>query len=218
MALGGILAERCFAIGDIHGHSLALKGLLRLLERSAKLTSDDTLIFLGDYVDRGPDDAGVLDLVMELERSRPRTIALLGNHDAWRIAGMTKPEVNLWLRQRPHYFRWDRYFFSHAPVYTVPSAEYLDRLPWAYWSGFETFQEAVTAGYDFLNSYQGFSADVLLKEEGVISVCGHVHHESVRIYADHAIGVDTGCGFGGRLSAIELPSLRVWSVTEDGVE
>ena len=84
--------------------------------------------------------------------------------------------------------------------------------------GFENFQEALTAGYDFLNSYHCFSVDVLLKEEGVISVCGQVHHETVQIYPNHAIDVDTRCRIGERPSAIELPFMGVWSVSEDGVE
>lgn len=45
--------SRCFAIGDIHGHLDALDALLELLRSEAGFNDSDTLIFLGDYVDRG---------------------------------------------------------------------------------------------------------------------------------------------------------------------
>ena len=76
------MAGRTFAIGDIHGD---LASFLTLLDRLPPLTSDDTMIFLGDYVDRGPDSAGVIAHVRELQEESPaKVIALRGNHeDAW---------------------------------------------------------------------------------------------------------------------------------------
>ena len=76
------MAGRTFAIGDIHGDLEALDELLR---RIPALTSDDTLVFLGDYVDRGPNAAGVVKRVRELEKHGPaKIVALRGNHeDAW---------------------------------------------------------------------------------------------------------------------------------------
>lgn len=59
--------------------------MLTLLERLPSLTPEDTLVFLGDYVDRGPDSAGVVAHVRELAARGPaRVVALRGNHeDAW---------------------------------------------------------------------------------------------------------------------------------------
>jgi serine/threonine protein phosphatase 1 len=77
------MATRTFAFGDIHGD---LSALLRLLERLPTLSADDTLVFLGDYLDRGPDSAGVVELLArDLPRRGPaRVVCLLGNHeDAW---------------------------------------------------------------------------------------------------------------------------------------
>jgi len=77
------MAHRSFAIGDIHGDLAALRCLLG---RLPTLDAQDTLIFLGDYVDRGPDSAEVVDLLrVELPRSTPaRVVCLRGNHeDAW---------------------------------------------------------------------------------------------------------------------------------------
>ena len=71
------------AIGDIHGD---LAALTTLLKRLPTLGSQDTLVFLGDYLDRGPDSAGVVRFLMEdLPRSTSaRIVTLRGNHeDAW---------------------------------------------------------------------------------------------------------------------------------------
>jgi hypothetical protein len=77
------------AIGDIHG---ALLPLLNLLERENLIDHDHHwiagnthLIFLGDYIDRGPDGIGVIDTIMRLEveatNAGGKVSALLGNHD-----------------------------------------------------------------------------------------------------------------------------------------
>ena len=73
---------RTFAIGDIHGDLTALQ---TLFERLPGLTDDDTVVFLGDYIDRGPESGGVVAYVRELtERCPARIITLRGNHeDAW---------------------------------------------------------------------------------------------------------------------------------------
>jgi len=55
--------NRHLAIGDIHGCINALTTLLGLVG----LRNDDTIITLGDYVDRGPDSRAVLDLIIENE-------------------------------------------------------------------------------------------------------------------------------------------------------
>ncbi len=73
---------RTIAVGDVHGD---LKGLETLLSRLPALDSSDTLLFVGDYVDRGPDPAGVVRRVRALhEETAARVILLRGNHeDAW---------------------------------------------------------------------------------------------------------------------------------------
>lgn len=65
-------------IPDIHGCLLTLKTLIEFQIRPEKT---DELIFLGDYIDRGPDSKGVLDYVMNLEKEGYRVTALMGNHE-----------------------------------------------------------------------------------------------------------------------------------------
>jgi serine/threonine protein phosphatase 1 len=76
------VAGRTFAIGDIHGDLAALE---TLFQRLPTLEASDTVVFLGDYIDRGPDSAGVVDWVRRFLRTTPaRVICLRGNHeDAW---------------------------------------------------------------------------------------------------------------------------------------
>jgi serine/threonine protein phosphatase 1 len=77
------LAGRTIAIGDIHGD---LPQLLRLFERLPALDAQDTLVFLGDYTDRGPDSRGCVDFVSRAlpGKTPARIVALAGNHeDAW---------------------------------------------------------------------------------------------------------------------------------------
>ncbi|HEX7929161.1 MAG TPA: metallophosphoesterase family protein [bacterium] len=62
------------AIGDIHGCLASLRALV------AKLPADQELIFLGDYVDRGPDSAGVIRYLRQLATERPCRF-LMGNHE-----------------------------------------------------------------------------------------------------------------------------------------
>ena len=70
------MPDRVIAIGDIHGYAAALAGLLEAIQPGP----DDTLIALGDYVDRGPDTPRVIDQLITLS-GRCRLIPLLGNHD-----------------------------------------------------------------------------------------------------------------------------------------
>ena len=67
---------RRFVIGDIHGCDKALRTLIECIDPQP----EDELVFLGDYVDRGPDSRGVIDQIIELQ-SRCRVVALRGNHE-----------------------------------------------------------------------------------------------------------------------------------------
>jgi serine/threonine protein phosphatase 1 len=73
---------RTFAIGDIHGD---LAALTTLFDRLPEFTAEDTIVFLGDYIDRGPNSAGVVAWVRQFIQSCPaKVVCLRGNHeDAW---------------------------------------------------------------------------------------------------------------------------------------
>ena len=70
---------KTFVVGDIHGRCAQLHTLLEMLPRDEK---SDTLVFLGDLIDRGPDIPGVVEHVFNLCRQdSERTICLRGNHE-----------------------------------------------------------------------------------------------------------------------------------------
>lgn len=70
--------SRTLVIGDIHG---GLKALKQILER-AEVVPNDTLIFLGDYVDGWSESAQAIQFLIELSKHQ-KCIFIKGNHDAW---------------------------------------------------------------------------------------------------------------------------------------
>ena len=97
-----------YAIGDVHGCARTLDALLAAIANDVDacdgraLRPDDTLVFVGDYVDRGPDSPGVLDRILALEAaaaagSGPRVVVLRGNHDQMMLDYATGTgDTDLW--------------------------------------------------------------------------------------------------------------------------
>src|SRR5215470_13453186 len=69
-----------YAIGDIHGQDAMLRAMLDVLA-DVPLENDDILIFIGDYIDRGPDSRGVLETLLALQKSQGNVVFLRGNHE-----------------------------------------------------------------------------------------------------------------------------------------
>lgn len=87
-----------YAVGDIHGRADLLRAMLDMLEERAESDvregGEPYVIFLGDYVDRGPHSAAVLDLLLQ---RRPRGFTrhyLKGNHEASMLAFLEQPLAN----------------------------------------------------------------------------------------------------------------------------
>jgi serine/threonine protein phosphatase 1 len=71
----------CYAVGDIHGYAPLLRNLLAAIAQHAG-DEEHRIVFLGDYIDKGPASAEVLDILMDLTRKTPdRIFCLRGNHD-----------------------------------------------------------------------------------------------------------------------------------------
>jgi serine/threonine protein phosphatase 1 len=66
-----------YAIGDLHGEVTLLRSLLA----SLPYQDEDTLVFLGDYMDRGEDSIATIHELIKIEKSHSKTIFLRGNHD-----------------------------------------------------------------------------------------------------------------------------------------
>ena len=89
-----------FAIGDIHGCRDLLVALLGRIDREAA-GRDHRIVCLGDYIDRGPDSAGVLALLRDRQAAAApaRLVCLKGNHEDLLLRAPTRPDMlALWLR------------------------------------------------------------------------------------------------------------------------
>lgn len=84
--------KRIYAIGDIHGRDDMLATLLQRINDDHAGAKGAQLIFLGDYVDRGPDTRAVLDRLIALRQTRPDTVFLKGNHEAIMLDYLDEPE------------------------------------------------------------------------------------------------------------------------------
>ncbi len=209
---------RTITIGDIHGCSKALDRLIGEI----KPREYDRLIFLGDYVDRGPDSKGVIERLLDL-RKRCNTICLLGNHEIIFRSVVAGFPVESWLAigglqtlasyggalknvpldhieflcgLRP-YFETDQALFIHA--------NYDPNLPLSEQSEQKLFWEHLGASipgphYSGKHVYLGHTP----------RTCGEVGHFG------HLTCVDTFCVGGGWLTAIEVESGEIWQVSQKG--
>src|SRR5450432_2081885 len=85
---------KTFVVGDIHGRCAQLRNLLDMLPRDE---ISDTLVFLGDLIDRGFDAPGCIETVVSLRRDNPqRVICLRGNHEQMML-DFIDGEADMWV-------------------------------------------------------------------------------------------------------------------------
>ena len=91
------MTERClFAIGDVHGNIRALEDLLKTIE--PELSGADVLVFLGDYIDRGPDARACVDRIIDLQKTSSfPVVTLLGNHEDWMLKSYRDYKTHSWI-------------------------------------------------------------------------------------------------------------------------
>lgn len=89
--------KRVYAIGDIHGRADLLADIMQRISRdsnAAPAVRETILVFVGDYVDRGPDSAGVLDQLLKLKSGDSYTTHLLkGNHEVMFLDFLAEPSA-----------------------------------------------------------------------------------------------------------------------------
>jgi serine/threonine protein phosphatase 1 len=207
--------NRIIAIGDIHGCSNALAWLLMTIDPRP----DDTIVPLGDFVDRGHDSKGVLDLLIDLS-PRCRVVPILGNHDekmlrsqdcksafrdwwewgaietldsygsSWRI-GLIPDEHFRFLESCVPWFETGTHFFTHGNYDPDLPLDQQDgrMLRWL------SLRDSVPGPH--------FS--------GKIAVVGHTPQPDV-LDLGHLVCLDTGCATGGKLTAMDVESGKVWQM------
>ncbi len=246
------MAGRTFAIGDIHGDR---EHLVRLLAALPTLDAGDSLVFLGDYVDRGPDSAGVIAFLRALPTQTPaRVVTLRGNHeDAWlrviergwdefisppgngclaalrsylggpvageddlpthderaplRTGSFFPPDVVAWMGALPFFHEDDHAIYVHAGLPRGPDGFLHPRdvkakiaLLWC-------------RDEDFFRNYRGkrIVFGHTRTEYLPAELSDYTPEDPTDLWAGvDVVGLDTGCGKGGFLTALELPALRVY--------
>ena len=84
------------AIGDIHGNLRCLEDLLSKV--LPEIQAEDTLVFLGDYIDRGPDSRGCVERILRLKEDAAfPVVTLLGNHEQWMLRSRHDAKRHSWL-------------------------------------------------------------------------------------------------------------------------
>ena len=209
--------EKFFAIGDIHGNLSHLELLMEKI-KPALNPQRDTLVFLGDYIDRGPDPKGVVDFILRLRTALPHVVCLKGNHEAlfldWYLNGrdydlylyngggatissysqegeLKIPQGHLdFFTSLRLYYETEQYIFVHAGLRRgIPLQE-------------QDPHDLVWIRDEFILSPHDF---------GKVVVFGHTPMQRVFV-APNKIGIDTGAVYGGALTCLELPAQRFYSV------
>jgi serine/threonine protein phosphatase 1 len=213
------MPPRLIAIGDIHGCHASLTALLAALN----LKSDDTVVTLGDYVDRGPDSSAVIETLTELV-SKCHLVPLIGNHEIMMVKAIeSRRSLEFWLQNggdstlasyggrlanmpQHHlvflhhcvrYFETERQFFVHACYDPeVPLDQQPDEL--LFWTHIFDFPPAPHTS-------------------GKKAFVGHTPQFDFEINDfGHVAIIDTCCVGGGWLTAIEANTGEVWQANELG--
>ena len=215
---------RHLAIGDIHGCFNALTSLANFVG----FRHDDTIITLGDYVDRGPNSRAVLDFVIELGKKHHH-VPLRGNHEIMMLDAREKKSwLHAWMT-----FGGDATLLSYSRSADEPGSfadipdthiDFLENNLVSYYECESHF--FVHANVDAKTELSEQSdASLYWKKYGdperhcsdKIMVCGHTAQRTgLPRSNEHSICIDTWAHGGGWLSCLDVGSGTVWQANEAG--
>jgi serine/threonine protein phosphatase 1 len=213
--------RRAYAIGDIHGCREKLVALHSLIaeDLAARPARSAVLVHLGDYIDQGPDSAGVVAL---LAAGPPvpglQVVNLLGDHERMLLAALAGDRAAatdwLWAGGKETLVSW-------GLASDLPRDEWEAALPASHVAWLRSLTLTHREG-DYLFVHAGIRPGVPLRDQspddlltirqpflaneedlGLVAVHGHSSLPSVQI-ATNRIGLDTGAGIGGKLTCAVL--------------
>jgi len=222
---------RFFAIGDIHGCHNKLVALLHRLPLDKK---KDILIFMGDYINRGPDSRKVLDVLLTVKKEMPQTVFLKGNHEQALLEYAEAPDPDMLRMLRIMGVEATAASYGaaihglHQLACLPPShREFLSSLQLSYIFGDYRFVHADIDEEMLKAAETGDGGSAVPRQpeaqllasrrlarehvpfEECIVVFGHLPFASPLVMPDR-IGIDTGAVYGNVLTAVELPALRFY--------
>lgn len=208
--------ERIFAIGDIHG---CYDPLVRLLGRIPIDWSRDRLVFMGDYIDRGPKSFEVVQHLIELQERQPGTVFLKGNHEQM-LADYLSGRDRMTYLYNGGQETLDSYLRNaSAPGrYPIPEAHlrFFDSLRLMFETENYIFvhaglrkglppekqrpEDLLWIREHFIDSRHAFGKRV---------VFGHTPFDEPRV-EPNKIGIDTGAVYGNKLTCVQLPEEKFY--------
>jgi serine/threonine protein phosphatase 1 len=225
-----------FVFGDIHGCHSELQKLLDLVPYK----ENDLLIFLGDYIDRGPDSKKVIDILLKLKKEMPNTMFLKGNHEdmmldwlgyngtygaSWIMNG---GETTLQNYGQTNYIYNNRIRedFKEELTYQNHLTFFLNLTDWILLNdkylivhagihpckplSEQTFEDLFWIRQEYIQ--HDFSTD---SEHNFTIVSGHTPVKNIVFDESSKILLDTGCVYGNKLSCLSLDNMQVYSVEKD---
>lgn len=231
-----------YAIGDIHGQISELNRVLALIEADGG--PDAEIVFIGDYTDRGPASAAVLELLMNGVASGKPWRCLKGNHDrmfSWFMRDYPQHDAYLpvylyWLHERlggdttmasygVPVSETDRQLSVHRMAkIAVPQEhlDFLDSLALSYETETHFFAHAgIRPGVKLAEQDE---EDLLwirkefhidTRDHGKLIVHGHTPVEAATHYGNR-VNIDAGAGYGKPLAAVVFEGSDCWSLTDEG--
>ncbi len=221
---------RVYAVGDIHGRRDLLEDLISVIKEDASHRDPSTkvkVIFLGDYVDRGMDSRGVIDLLLSRPFPDFETVFLKGNHEQAVIDFLREPKFGgTWKYygglETLHSYGVTGPTVSDEPdVFEAAAVEFAHALPNAHLDFLSNLPVSAVVGDYFLVhagvrpgiSIERQSAEDMLwirdsflnsrEDFGKVIVHGHTPTEEP-VIAPNRIGIDTGAYMTGVLTALVL--------------
>ncbi|HEU17760.1 MAG TPA: serine/threonine protein phosphatase [Deltaproteobacteria bacterium] len=211
---------KIFVIGDIHGCLDKLKTMMNRLDLDGE---NDTLVFIGDYIDRGPDPKGVVDFILDLKTRLKHVVCLLGNHEQtflnyyhhgtdaqlFYLNGGETTVESYGMVETPEGKKINvpedhlEFFDSLLPYYETDDYIFVHAgirpgVP----MNKQNIEELTWIRYEFIRHTYDF---------GKIVIFGHTPLSEPMI-EHNKIGIDTGAAYGGELTCVVLPDKEIIQV------